>query len=190
VTVEQGRVIKIDASAAAPSTQGFICGKVRRFDRRVYADERILYPAVRTGAKGRGVFERVPWDEALDLIATKMRDAIGQAGAESILPYHYGGSNGIFTNDLEDARFFRRLGASRLARTLCAAPTGVAAAAMYGKMPGVAYPDYARAKLIVLWGCNPSASGIHLIPYIKEGQKNGAKLVVIDPRARPTCISR
>jgi anaerobic selenocysteine-containing dehydrogenase len=127
----------------------------------------------------------VTWDEALDLIASKMRRAIERFGAESILPYHYGGSNGILTNDLEDARFFRRLGASRLARTLCAAPTGAAATAMYGKMAGVAYPDYEEARLIVIWGCNPSASGIHLVSHVKKAQKRGAKLVVIDPRRTP-----
>jgi anaerobic selenocysteine-containing dehydrogenase len=141
VTVERGRVIKIDGSHDAPSTEGFICGKVRGFGRRLYGDLRLHHPAIRKGPKGAGEFVRVTWDEALDLIASKMRRAIERFGAESILPYHYGGSNGILTNDLEDARFFRRLGASRLARTLCAAPTGAAATAMYGKMAGVAYPD-------------------------------------------------
>jgi anaerobic selenocysteine-containing dehydrogenase len=102
-----------------------------------------------------------------------------------VLPDHYGGSNGLLTNDLEDARLFRRFGASRLARTVCAAPTGAAATAMYGKMAGVAYPDYEDARLIVIWGCNPSASGIHLVSHIKQAQKNGARLVVIDPRRTP-----
>jgi anaerobic selenocysteine-containing dehydrogenase len=185
VTVERGRVIKIDGSHNAPLTDGFICGKVRGFGRRVYGDLRLHHPAIRKGPKGAGEFVRVTWDEALDLIAAKMRRATERFGAESILPYHYGGSNGILTNDLEDARFFRRLGASRLARTLCAAPTGAAATAMYGKMAGVAYPDYEEARLIVIWGCNPSASGIHLVSHVKKAQKRGAKLVVIDPRRTP-----
>ncbi len=185
VTVERGRVVKIDGSTHAPSTQGFICGKVRRFDRRVYSGERILYPAVRTGPKGSGEFGRVTWDEALDLVAARMRSARDQHGAESILPYYYGGSNGNLTNDFEDARFFRRLGASRLAKTLCAAPTGAAVGAMYGKMPGVGYPDDEHARLIVIWGSNPSASGIHLVAHIKRAQKSGARLVVIDPRRTP-----
>jgi anaerobic selenocysteine-containing dehydrogenase len=185
VTVERGRITNIDGNHTAPSTDGYICGKVRRFDKRVYSDERILYPAIRRGAKGSGTFERVSWDEALDLVASKMIDARDTFGAESVLPYFYGGSNGLLTNDFEDARLFRRFGASRLARTLCAAPTGAAATAMYGKMGGVAYPDYEHANLIVVWGCNPSASGIHLVSHIKRGQKNGAKLVVIDPRRTP-----
>ena len=114
-----------------------------------------------------------------------MRQARDAFGAESVLPYHYGGSNGLLTNDLEDTRLFRRFGASRLARTVCAAPTSEAAKAMYGKMAGVAYSDYEEARLIVVWGCNPSATGIHLVSHIKKAQKNGARLVVIDPRRTP-----
>ncbi len=185
VTVERGRVTTIDASDRAPSTDGYICGKVRRFDRRVYSDERVLYPVVGTGPKGRREFARVTWDEAFDLLVAKLSEARDRHGAESVLPYHYGGSNGVLTNNLEDARFFRRFGASRLARTLCAAPTGAAAEAMYGRMPGVAYPDYEHARLIVVWGCNPSASGIHLVTHIKKAQRAGARLVVIDPRRTP-----
>ena len=185
VTVERGKLLKIDGSTSARSTNGYICGKVRHFDRRVYHAERILHPAVRKGPKGAGLFERVTWDEAIDLIARRMRDAIERHGAQSILPYHYGGSNGVLTNDFTDSRFFRRLGASRLARTLCAAPTGAAATMMYGKMAGVAYEDYAHAQLIIVWGCNPSATGIHLVSEIKRAQKNGARLVVVDPRRTP-----
>ncbi len=182
VTIERGRLVKIDGNRRAPSTAGYICGKVRRFDRRVYHDERILYPAVRKGPKGKGLFARVTWDEALDTIAARMRHARDAFGSESVLPYYYGGSNGLLTNELEDARLFRRFGASRLARTICAAPTGLAATEMYGKMAGVAYPDYEHARLIVVWGCNPAATGIHLVPHLKKAQTLGARLVVIDPR--------
>jgi hypothetical protein len=160
VTVERGKIVAIEAGAAAPSTGGYICGKVRGFDKRVYGQDRLLHPMVRRGPKGNAAFERTTWDEALDLIAARMRDAEALHGAESVLPYYYGGSNGLLTSDLEDARFFRRFGASRLARTFCAAPTGAAAAALYGRMPGVAYEDYAAARLIVVWGCNASASGM------------------------------
>lgn len=185
VSVEGGRITKIDGSRLAPTTDGFICGKVRGFDRRVYSPERVLYPLVRRGPKGRGDFNVVSWPEALDLIATRMTEARDTYGAESVLPFYYGGSNGLLTNELEDARLFRRFGASRLARTVCAAPTTAAATAMYGKMAGVAYPDYAHARLIVVWGANPSASSIHLVSHIKEAQKRGARLVVIDPRRTP-----
>src|SRR4029079_13356833 len=100
----------------------------------------------------------------------------------SILPFCYGGSNGYLTQDATDARLFRRLGSSRLLRTVCAAPTGSAAAGLYGKMPGVALPDYEQAQLIVIWGCNPTASGIHLGPPIQRARQRGARLVVVDPR--------
>jgi hypothetical protein len=184
VTVERGKVVKIDGSRLAPSTDGYICGKVRRFDRRVYGAKRLLHPAIRKGPKGSGEFERVSWDEALTLIAERMTDARDRHGAESVLPYYYGGSNGILTNDFEDARLFRRFGASHLLRTVCAAPTGAAATAMYGKMAGVAYGDYEDAQLIVVWGCNPSASGIHLVSHITRAQARGARLVSSTCRRR------
>jgi anaerobic selenocysteine-containing dehydrogenase len=186
VTVQDGRITKIDGSTGNPITDGYICAKVRRFDERVYGEDRLLYPAVRKGPKGAGArFERVSWEDALSLVADRMREARDTWGAESILPYSYGGSNGLLTQDTGDATLFRRLGASRLARTVCAAPTGAANGALYGKMPSVTYEDYPAARLIIVWGVNPSASGIHMVPYLREAQKRGAKLVVIDPRTTP-----
>jgi len=180
--VQRGKVVNIDGSSKNPVTHGFICAKVRKFDQLAYGPDRLLYPAVRKGRKGEGKFTRVPWDDALELIASKMRDAKAQAGGASILPYSYGGSNGLLTQDNIDAQLWRRFGTSRLARTVCAAPTGAANMALYGKMASVTYQDYPDARLIVLWGINPSATGIHLVPYIRDAQKQGAKLVVIDPR--------
>jgi anaerobic selenocysteine-containing dehydrogenase len=183
VTVEKGRIVAIDGGHQNPSTRDYICGKVRRFADRVYGEDRLLYPAIRKGTKGDGVFSRVSWKEALDCVAERI-DAIRRAsGAEAILPFSYGGSNGLLTQDTNDAALWRRLGTSRLARTVCAAATGAANLGLYGKMPGVAYEDYVQARLIVLWGVNPAASGIHLVPFIKEARKNGALLVVIDPRS-------
>jgi anaerobic selenocysteine-containing dehydrogenase len=182
VRVEDGRVVKLDGSRANPLTEGYICSKVRRFPDLLYGEGRLLYPAVRRGAKGEGRFERISWEEALDLAAEKMRAARERFGGESILPFSYGGSNGLLTQDTTDARLFYRIGASRLARTVCAAPTGRAATGLYGKMAGVALPDYVHSKLIVVWGVNPSATGIHLVPIIQEAQRRGAQLVVIDPR--------
>ena len=119
------------------------------------------------------------WDEALELDRRADAAREGRRRArESILPYSYGGSNGLLTQDNLDATLWRRFGTSRLARTVCAAPTGAANMALYGKMPSVTYQDYPDARLIVLWGVNPSASGIHLVPYVREAQKRGAKLVV------------
>jgi len=182
VTVEKGRVIKIDGGDTNPVTRNYICAKVRRFAERLYGEDRLLYPAIRKGQKGQGTFSRVNWDEALDHIAERMEKIRDTTGAEAILPFYYGGSNGLLTQDTNDAALFRSFGTSRLARTVCAAPTGAANLALYGKMPGVTYADYVHARLIVLWGVNPAASGIHLIPYVREARKLGATLVVIDPR--------
>ena len=185
VTISKGRVVEIDGSTLNTPTAGYICAKVRKFGDRVYGDARLQYPAVRIGPKGLGRFRRVEWDEAIELIASRMLEVREQWGGEAILPFSYGGSNGLLTQDTLDAVLFRRFGTSRLARTVCAAPTGVAAQALYGKMPSVTYEDYPEARLIVLWGVNPSTSGIHLVPYVREAQKSGARLIVIDPRATP-----
>jgi anaerobic selenocysteine-containing dehydrogenase len=185
VTVSNGRVTVIDGSRLNPVTDDYICAKVRRFPERVYGADRLLYPSIRKGPKGLASFERVSWDDALGRIAEGLIEAREQWGGESILPYSYGGSNGLLTQDTSDATLFRRLGSSRLARTVCAAPTGVAFQAMYGKMASVAYQDFAEARFILVWGANPSASGIHLVPYIREAQRRGATLVVVDPRTTP-----
>ena len=188
VTVRGGRIHEIDGSHENPVTAGFICAKVRHFDRRVYGEDRLHFPAIRVGRKGEGRFRRVSWDDALDRIAEQLTRIRDTHGGEAILPLSYGGSNGLLTQDANDAAFFRRLGALRLARTVCAAPTGAANQGLYGKMPGVVYEDYADAKLIVVWGANPSASGIHLMPYLKDARSRGATLVVVDPRA--TTVAR
>lgn len=182
VSIEEGRVVKVDGSPRNPVTAGYICAKVRRFADHLYGPDRLKYPAVRTGPKGKGLFKRVSWDEALGLIAKRLDATKRTWGAEAILPFCYGGSNGLLSQDTTDAELFRRLGTSRLARTVCAAPTGAAALGMYGKMPGVAYQDYPAARLIVIWGANPSTSGLHLVPFVREAQRRGAKLVVVDPR--------
>jgi anaerobic selenocysteine-containing dehydrogenase len=182
VKVEGARVVGVEGARDNPLTAGFICAKVRRFADHMYGPDRVLRPAVRDGRKGDGAFRDVGWDEALDRVAAALADARDRFGGESILPLCYGGSNGYLTQDATDARLFRRLGASRLLRTVCAAPTGAAAAGLYGKMPGVALPDYEHARLIVIWGCNPTASGIHLGPPIQRARARGARLVVVDPR--------
>jgi len=185
VTVRGGRVTKIDGSKENHITNGYICAKVRRFSQRVYGEDRILHPAVRRGTKGAGHFKRVTWDDALDLIAEKFQAARTSRGAETILPLCYGGSNGFLTQDYADAILFRRFATSRLLRTVCAAPTGAANLGLYGKMSSVSYEDVPDAKMIIVWGVNPSVSGIHIMPFIKEARDNGAFIVVIDPRATP-----
>jgi anaerobic selenocysteine-containing dehydrogenase len=182
VTIRDGRVAALDGNHDNPITAGFICGKVRHFHELMYGPDRVLYPAVRSGPKGSGEFRRVSWDDALERIVNRLTEIRDQFGGEAILPYCYGGSNGWLTQNGLDARFFHRLGASRLARTLCAMPASTASAGLYGRMPGVAFEDYPAARLIVLWGVNPAATGIHLAPYIKQAQASGARLAVLDPR--------
>ncbi|MGE0043333.1 MAG: molybdopterin-dependent oxidoreductase [Vicinamibacterales bacterium] len=185
VTLRGGRIAKIDGAPAHETTRGYICNKVRHFGRRVYGDDRLLRPAVRQGAKGAGAFKPVEWDEALALVARRLVEVRDADGGDAILPVSYGGSNGLLTQDTTDASLFRRLGAARLLRTVCAAPTGAASQGLYGKMPSVTYQDYPEARFILLWGVNPGATGIHLMPFVKEARQNGATIVAIDPRATP-----
>jgi anaerobic selenocysteine-containing dehydrogenase len=181
VSVEEGRIAAIRGAKDAAVTRGFLCDKVTRFDRRVYHEERVLFPLRRAGRKGQGGFERITWQEAAAEIASRFREIAARWGGEAILPYHYGGSNGFLSDGLLDDLFFARLGASRLRRTLCAVPAGEVAMGMYGKMPGVAFEDYPRAKFILIWGANPKASNIHLVPFLKQARRAGAKLAVVDP---------
>lgn len=189
VTIADGRVTTVDGSLRNPYTDGFICAKVRRYPERVYSPHRILYPQRRVGRKGEARFERIGWDEAVALIAARFKQIIARDGAEAIVPYHYGGSNGVFGDGASDARFFNKLGASELLKTLCAAPTGAVYRAMYGTMGGVPPTDYARARAIILWGVNPSATSIHLVPHVRAAQQAGAFIAVVDPRRTPLAKS-
>lgn len=185
VTVENDRITRIDGSDRNPVTAGFICAKVRGFGKRVHGPGRLTQPLRRTGRKGSGEFEPISWDEALDRIAAEMSAARQRSGGESILGFSYGGSNGLLTDGPVDNALFAHLGASRLRRDVCAAPSGRAQTGMTGKMPGVAFPDYVHARAITVWGANPSDSGIHLVPFIEEARRRGAKLAVVDPRRTP-----
>jgi anaerobic selenocysteine-containing dehydrogenase len=184
-TVEGPRLLRLDAGHGNPLTQGFICGKVRNIAQHIHAAPRILQPLLRSGPKSEGRFQPVDWKTALDAVEHGLREAIRVHGHESVLPYCYGGSNGFLTQDALDLRFFRRLGSSQLLRTFCAAPTGRAASGLYGRMAGAALEDYVHSRCIVLWGVNPQASGIHLVPILKEARARGAKLIVVDPRRTP-----
>jgi anaerobic selenocysteine-containing dehydrogenase len=182
VGVKNDLVVSIDAGAAHDVTGGFICTKVRRFARRLYGPDRVLYPQRRSGAKGSGRFVRISWEEALREIAARLQGITAGHGAEAVLPFAYGGSNGMLSHEFVDAHFFRRLGASRLERTLCAASTTAAQDALYGKMPGTAFDDYPEARFILIWGASPTQSNIHLMPYLKKARRRGVKIAMVDPR--------
>ena len=182
VTVEAEKIRRIDGDARNPLTAAFICAKVRRFAQRVYGDNRIATPLLRVGVKGEGRFEPLSWEEALGRVAANIAQLHAVDGGAALLPYCYGGSNGFLSQDSADLRLFQRLGACRLLRTACAAPSGAALRGMFGRHPGVPLDDYGRARLIVVWGANPEATGIHLLPHLKRARQAGAKLIVVDPR--------
>lgn len=182
VTTDGQKIISIDGSHDHPTTKGFICSKIREFGKRVDHHSRLLTPMRRAGEKGAGNFVPISWDEAIATITDRFRQIRDDFGHEAILPYHYGGSNGVLGDGFIDSLYFSRLGASRLARTLCATPTGEVATAMYGKMGGVAFNDYPLAKCIIIWGANPKASNIHLLPFLQQARKNGSFIAVIDPK--------
>jgi len=184
VSVEEGRVTKIGPGAGNDVTRNFICSKVGRFADRLYHPDRLLYPMRRLGkkdSKGEARFERIDWDSALGTIAERFREIGDTEGGEAILPYNYGGSNGFLTDDLVDSAYFARLQASRLGKTICAAPTSEVAKGMYGKMAGVGFPDYPEAELILIWGANPRASNIHLVPFLQDAKERGAFIALVDP---------
>ncbi len=180
-TGDAERVVALAGGTDHPTTAGFLCSKVSHFHRRVHHPGRLLTPLRRSGPKGSGEFEPISWDEALSEVATRLGEIRQRWGGEAILPYHYGGSNGEVQDDFVDQVFFARLGASRLGKTLCAVPTTLVALGMYGKMPGVAYEDFEQARFILLWGANPKAAGIHLVPFLKRARAAGAKLAFVDP---------
>ncbi len=182
IEVDGDRVDGVGPGKHNDLTQGFICSKVAGFGGRQHHPDRILTPARRTGPKGSGEYVPISWDEALDEISRRFADIRKTNGGEAILPFHYGGSNGLITDGLLDRLFFARLGASQLDKTICAVPATEIATGMYGKMPGVAFEDYVHAEVIVVWGANPKSSNIHLVPILREARRSGAKVVVIDPR--------
>lgn len=175
------RVLALRGVAEHPTTAGFLCAKVARFGRRLDHAERLLTPMRRVGGKGEGRFAPISWDEAIAEVAGRLREVADEHGGEAILPFHYGGSNGILAEDSLDDLLFARLGASRLAKTICAAPTTAVARAMSGRMPGVAHEDFVHARAIVLWGANPKVTSIHLVPFLREAKRRGAFLATVDP---------
>jgi molybdopterin guanine dinucleotide-containing S/N-oxide reductase-like protein len=200
VTVDgEGRAVKVAGDPSQPVTQGFLCGKVAKYLDRVYAPERILFPLRRKpgaqkGPRPRGreheVFERVSWDEALDAIAARLQEIASRYGPESILPYSYGGTIAVLGNASMDRRFFHRLGASQLDRTICSEAGGVAWNLVYGKKIGMVTEDFRLAKLILAWGANIHGNNVHLWPFVEQARRNGARLIVIDPyRTRTAALA-
>jgi anaerobic selenocysteine-containing dehydrogenase len=191
VTVDElGKATRIQGDPAHPVTRGFLCGKVAKYLDRVYSPARLLQPMRRRPEAPKGkmpygreteVFEPIGWDEALDLIAERLSSIAQQHGPESILPYSYAGTIGVLGYGSMDRRFFHRLGASRLDRTICATAGGDALVSVYGKKLGTDPEHFRHAKYIIAWASNIHGNNVHLWPFVEEARRNGAKLVVIDP---------
>ncbi|HMB26571.1 MAG TPA: molybdopterin oxidoreductase family protein [Blastocatellia bacterium] len=180
VTVEDGRAVKIEGAKDHPTTDGFLCTKVNRYLERTYSPQRVLYPMKRAGEKGRGIFERISWDEALDTIAAKFKE-IAADDPQAILPYSYAGTMGFVQSQSIDRRFFHKLGASLLARTICADAGAAGYRATVGLSMGTDLERFGDAKLIIIWGSNVITSNVHLWPKILEAKRKGAKVIAIDP---------
>jgi anaerobic selenocysteine-containing dehydrogenase len=187
---ESGRATSMRGDPAHPVTRGFLCGKVAKYLDRVYSPDRLLVPMRRRSGVPKGPlpwrleaesFEPISWDEALETIAARLASIAAEFGPESILPYSYAGTIGVLGYGSMDRRFFHRLGASQLARTICAETGGQALKAVYGQKLGTDTEAFPHAKLIVAWAANIHGNNIHLWPFVEEARRNGGQLVVIDP---------
>lgn len=181
VTVEDGRAVQLRGDPAHPVTRGFLCPKVTRYLERVYSPQRLLYPQRRVGSKAEGRFVRIGWEEALDEIATRLEAIARRYGPEAILPYSYAGTMGVVHGASMDRRFFHRLGASRLERTICSAVGGAALTETLGCRLGTEPEQFRHARLILVWGANILGANVHLWPFLVEAMRQGAKIYTIDP---------
>ncbi len=190
VTVENGRAIRIAGEREHPFTQGFLCTKVSKYLERTYHEGRLLYPQISAGAKGEGKFRRATWDEALALIATRLQAIVdSEDGPQAILPYSYAGTMGLVQGEAMASRFFRLIGASQLARTICSAAGSEALNLVYGTRMGTDPETIGEAKLILLWGTNTLTANPHLWPFIRDAKAKGAKTICIDPlRTRTAAV--
>jgi anaerobic selenocysteine-containing dehydrogenase len=183
---ELGQGSRLRGNPDHPVTRGFLCGKVARYLEREYSPDRLLYPQKRIGSKGEGKFARVTWDEALDEIAEKLRAVADEHGRESILPYSYAGTMGYLNGSGMDRRFFHRLGASRLDRTICSSAGIAGLNEALGVRHAIEPERFRDAKLIIAWGANILGTNVHLWPFITEARRQGAKFYTIDPRMNRT----
>jgi anaerobic selenocysteine-containing dehydrogenase len=180
VTVKDGVAVKIQGDPSMPFTQGTLCTKVAHYLERTYAPDRVLHPLRRTGPKGAGEFRRIGWDEALDEIAARLA-ALAAENPETILPLSYAGTMGMVQWSSMDRRFFHRLGASILDRTLCSTAGKAGLRYTLGGSVGMDPERFEEAKLILLWGANPVVSNLHLWSRVQAAKRRGAKVIAIDP---------
>ena len=180
VTVKDGVAVKVQGDPEHPFTDGSLCTKVAYYPERTYAPDRLMHPLKRTGPKGKGEFKRISWDEALDEIGARLK-ACAAEDPETILPLSYAGTMGFVQFMSMDRRFFNRLGASQLDRTLCSSAGKAGIKVTLGGSYGMDPENYQDAKLILIWGSNPVTSNLHFWARAQEAKRRGAKLVAIDP---------
>ncbi|HTS48399.1 MAG TPA: molybdopterin-dependent oxidoreductase [Bryobacteraceae bacterium] len=181
IDIEDGKGSHLRGDPNHPVTRGFLCGKVARYLEREYAQDRLLYPQKRIGRKGQGRFQRISWDEALDTIAQRLQAVAAEYGSEAILPYSYAGTMGFLQGSGMDRRFFHRLGASRLDRTICSSAGGAGLTKTLGARYGTEPEQFRHSKLIIAWGASIHNTNVHLWPFIVEARRNGARFYTIDP---------
>jgi anaerobic selenocysteine-containing dehydrogenase len=184
-TVENGVAVKVHGNPDHPQTGGVLCAKVSRYTERTYHPDRILSPLRRVGPKGAGRFEPVDWDTALTDIGERLKD-IASRNPEAILPYSYAGTMGLVQGEAMAGRFFNRIGASRLDRTICSTAGGEGLAYTVGGKVGMRVEFFAESKLIIIWGSNSIGSNLHFWRYAQQAKRDGARLVCIDPRKSET----
>jgi anaerobic selenocysteine-containing dehydrogenase len=185
VTVADGIATRVHGDPDHPPTHGALCTKVARYPERTYHPERLLHPLRRVGPKGSGRFEPIAWDQALEAIAARLRP-IAARSPEAILPYSYSGTLGLVQSEAMAARFFNRLGASQLDRTICSSAGSAGLKATYGRGVGMHVENFADSRLILIWGSNSIASNLHFWGFAQAAKRHGAKLVCIDPRRTET----
>jgi anaerobic selenocysteine-containing dehydrogenase len=189
ITIDDGRATKVQGDPAHLVTRGFLCAKVAKYLDRVYSPDRVLYPMRRIAPKGiehkdapeSEVWQRISWDEALDTITNNFRNIAREFGSEAILPYSYGGTIGALNGASMDRRFFHRLGASLLERSICSAAGEAGILSVLGVKLGTEPEQFRHSRFILAWGANIHGNNVHLWPFIEEARRDGAKLVVIDP---------
>ena len=184
-TVQDGVARKVQGNPHHTMTDGVLCTKVSRYTERTYHPDRLLFPMKRTGPKGRGQFERISWQEALTHIAQRLKPIIEQR-PEKLLPYSYAGTMGLVQGESIAMRFFNRVGAAKLDRTICSSAGGEGLVQTLGGKVGMKMGMYAQSKLILIWGSNSITSNIHFWRIAQEAKRQGAKLVCIDPRRSET----
>ena len=185
-TVRDGVAIKVHGNPAHPQTGGALCTKVARYPERTYHPDRILQPMRRVGPKGAGQFEPVSWDVALDDIAARLGDLAARGLQQAVLPYSYAGTMGYVQGEAMAMRFFNRLGASQLERTVCSTAGGQGLVYTLGGKVGMRVENFVDSRLILIWGSNSIGSNLHFWRYAQEAKRRGARLVCIDPRRTET----